>query len=72
MSVADSGAAISQPRRDRRATTRSGDASRRTSVRRLGEPGLAGFLAAARRADHARRIETRIDVLGMIHDSPRK
>ncbi|WP_208453404.1 hypothetical protein, partial [Burkholderia gladioli] len=29
--------------------------------------GLAGFLAAARRADHARRIETRIDVLGMIH-----
>ncbi len=37
-------------------------------VGRFGQPGLADFLAAARRADRARRIETGIDVFRMVHD----
>ncbi|CAN0622259.1 protein of unknown function [Burkholderia multivorans] len=37
-------------------------------VRRLGEPGLAGLLAAARRVDRARGIETGIDMFRMVHD----
>ncbi len=38
-------------------------------VRGFRDPGLAGFLAAARCADRAGRVETRVDVFRVVHDA---